>query len=213
MLECTFFNLSFIFETCHITSSPQNVQWSAKSWFFFHWSGCHTVNFSSHPPRKSCKKVLFKMFSIITIDKQFDPQVVGFHISIECPMRPGENKMSLSQNFFPSVWHFFHLLLWQLWCCFGWPLCVRQFHSDDANTLSMWSCKTEVDEVHSIALKYQNLEILCFCVPPVWLIIFHRHTDITTWNKANNTSKILISKIKYLKMLKIYLSIINIKFQ
>ncbi len=79
-------------------------------------------------------------------------------------------------------------------------------------TLSpLWSYKTQVDEVHSIALIYQNFEIPNFCI--VWLIIFHQDTDITTWNKANNTGKIFISKIKYLKMLKIYLSAVNIKFQ
>ncbi len=31
---------------------------------------CHTVNFSSHPPKKIRINVLFKMFPMIGIDKQ-----------------------------------------------------------------------------------------------------------------------------------------------
>ncbi len=78
------------------------------------------------------------------------------------------------------------------------------------NTLSIWSCKIKVDEVHSTALIHQNLEILGFGGPPVWPIIFHQHTDITTWNKTNITGKIFISRIRYLKMLINYLSALNI---
>ncbi len=37
---------------------------------FSHWSECHTVNFSAHPPKKSLINVLFKMLSMITVDKQ-----------------------------------------------------------------------------------------------------------------------------------------------
>ncbi len=65
--------------------------------------------------------------------------------------------------------------------------------------LSMWSCKSKVDEVHSRALIYPNLDIPRFCIPLVWRVIFHLHSDITTWNKANITGKIFIYKIKYLK--------------
>ncbi len=64
------FNLSFIFETSNITRSPKRVQRSVKCCPFFHWSGCHTVNSLSHPPKKSRINVLFKMFSVIRIDKQ-----------------------------------------------------------------------------------------------------------------------------------------------
>ncbi len=95
-----------------------------------------------------------------------------------------------------------------------WMATMGQWlHSDYMNTLSRWSCMTVVDEVHSKALIYQDLDIPSFCIPPVWPVILHHHTDITTWSKANIACKIFISKIKYLKMLKIYLSAINIKFQ
>ncbi len=114
--------------------------------------------------------------------------------------------MSLSHNFCPSVWHFSYLLLWQHWCFFGWPPWVRWLHSKNINILSMWNYEIKVDEVHSEALIYQNLEILSFSVAPVWPIIFHQYTDITTWNKANITGKIFISKIRCLKMFRIYLS-------
>ncbi len=60
-----------------------------------------------------------------------------------------------------------YLLLWQHWCFFGWPLWARWLHSDNMNTFSMWSCKIKVDEVHSLTLMYQNLEIPGFDIPPV----------------------------------------------
>ncbi len=118
--------------------------------------------------------------------------------------------MSLSHNFCPLVWHVSHRLLWQYWCFFRWPPWVRWLHSDNMNTLSVWSCSIKIDEVHYTALIYQNLEIPSFGVPPVWPIIFHQHTDIITWNKVSITRKIFISKIRYLK---IYLSAVNIKIQ
>ncbi len=102
----------------------------------------------------------------------------------ECLMRPTENDMSLSHNFFPLMWHFFHLLLWQHWCCFGIPLWAWWFYSNNMNTLFVWNCETKVDDIHFTALIYQNLEISGFCVPSVWVINSHQHTDITTWNKA-----------------------------
>ncbi len=128
-------------------------------------------------------------------------------------MRPTEKKMSLSHNFCPSFWHFSHLLLWQHWCFFGQSPWIRWPHSDKINSLSMRSYKIKVDEVHSTALIFQNLKIPEFVFPPVWPIIFHQYTDITTWKKANITDKIFISKIRYLKMHRIYLSAVNIKFQ
>ncbi len=64
------------------------------------------------------------------------------------------------------------------------------------NTLSMWSCKIKVDEVHSTALIYQNLEIPSFGGPAVWPVIFHQHTDITTYRLLRcNTS--LPTKMKF----------------
>ncbi len=63
------FHLLFTFETCSIAPSPQNVQGSTKSWPFFHWSGCHPVNFLIHPPKKN-PIVIKKFFSVIKIDKQ-----------------------------------------------------------------------------------------------------------------------------------------------
>ncbi len=118
-------------------------------------------------------------------------------------MRSTENRTSLSRNFFPLVWHFFYLLLWQHWCCFEWPLWFRWLHSDNMNTFSMWSCRTKVDKVHSRALN-QNLDISSSCILPVWPIIFHQHTDITPWNKANITGKLryLSPKKNFWKCLK-----------
>ncbi len=125
------------------------------------------------------------------------------------------DKMSLSHNFFPPVWHFFYLLPWQHWCCFGCPLWVRWLHSDHMSPLFTWNCETKVDEVHSAALIYQNLEISSFCVlgstSLTWVTTSHQHTNIMTWNEANDTDKIFLSNIKYLKLLRICSPAINIK--
>ncbi len=58
-------------------------------------------------------------------------------LNTECSMRAAENKMSLSHNFFPSVWRFLHLLPWQHWCCIGWPLCG----SDGFNNMKIFLCE------------------------------------------------------------------------
>ncbi len=62
------FNRSLIYETCNITPSSQNAPGSKSLGLFS--SGRHMVNCSSHPPKKIRVTVLFKMFSIIRIDKQ-----------------------------------------------------------------------------------------------------------------------------------------------
>ncbi len=104
-------------------------------------------------------------------------------------MRLAENNMSLSHNFCPLVWHFSHLLLCQYWCFFGWSPWVSGF------ILTIWThspcevVKLKLMRYISPQL-YQNLEIPGFGVPHVWPIIFHQHTDITTWNKPNITCKI-----------------------
>ncbi len=76
------------------------------------------------------------------------------------------------------------------------------------NTLFLQNCEITVDEVHSTARIYQNLEIPSFYALSVWIIISHQHTNK---NKASNTNKILISNMKYLKLLRIYSSAVNIK--
>ncbi len=103
------------------------------------------------------------------------------------------------------------MLPWQHWRIFGYPLWIWWLHSDYMNILFMWNHDTKVDEVYPAALIKQNLEIPSFCVPSVWVITTHQHTDIMTWNNANNTGKIIISNMKYLKLLRIYLSAINIE--
>ncbi len=115
--------------------------------------------------------------------------------------------MSLSHNFFPSVWHFFHLLLWQHWCCFGCPLLVCWLHSDDMNTLFTWNRETKV-EVHFTVLIYQNLEICGF--------VFHQYrlssfTSVPiSWSETRQVILVVfISKVKYLKLLGIYSSAVN----
>ncbi len=93
--------------------SFQNVQRSTKSSLFFHQSECHTVHFLSHPSEKSRINVLIKLFSIIRIDKQFELQVLRFHIDTESPTRPDENKvMSLSHSTFLSASVATQMLLW-----------------------------------------------------------------------------------------------------
>ncbi len=49
-----------------------------------------------------------------------------------------------------------------------------------------------------------NLGIHSFYVSSVEVIISYQDTDIVIWNKANNTFKIFIAYIKYLKLLRIY---------
>ncbi len=72
------------------------------------------------------------------------------------------------------------------------------------NTLFMQNCDTKVDEVNSTGPIYQNLEIPGFSVLSVWVITSHQHTDIIARSKTNNTGKIFISNIEYLKLLRIY---------
>ncbi len=97
-------------------------------------------------------------------------------------MRPAEIKISLSHNFVHWSGTCFISFRGQHWCFFGWLPWVRWLHSDNMKTLSMWSCKIKVDEVHSAVLICQNLEIPGFGIPPVWptgrsmLVVFLKYT-------------------------------------
>ncbi len=82
----------------------------------------------------------FKMFSMIRIGKQsLNHKFWGFILILSVPWGHLRSKCPChNTTFFPSVWHVFHLLLWQHWCCFGWPLWVRWLHSDNINALSIF---------------------------------------------------------------------------
>ncbi len=53
----------------HYPRSPKYIM-KYKVLAFFHRSGYHTVNFSSHRPKKNAIMKFFKLFSVIKIDKQ-----------------------------------------------------------------------------------------------------------------------------------------------
>ncbi len=76
-------------------------------------------------------------------------------------------------------------------------------------TWTLFSC--EIVKLKLMKYIPQQLKFPVFVLYQSAFIISHQHTNIMTWNKGNNTGKIFISNIKYLKMVTIYSSTVNIK--
>ncbi len=153
------------------------------------------------------------MFSVIRIDKQsLNHKFLGFISILSVPWGLLRTKFTCHATVFYWSCIFFVCFCGTALMLLCMATMGRCLHSDDINTLSVWGCKSKVYEPHSATLINQNFEIPGFGVSPVLLIVSHLHTDITRWNKTNNAGKIFISKIKYLKMLRIYYRRLIVKF-
>ncbi len=111
-------------------------------------------------------------------------------------MRTAENKMSLSGTF-------------SICFCGNTDVNSDVRHQSVDFILTTWTFSS--CEIVKLKLMYipQHLSIkifkFSFCIPSIWVIISHQHTNIVIWNKTNNTDKIFISNVKY------YSSAINIE--
>ncbi len=109
---------------------------------------------------KSRINVLFKIFSMIRIDQQnLNHKFWGFILSV--PWGQQRTKCLCHAGFFHQSGTFLICFSGNV-CCFAWSLGVRWLHSDNMNTLSMWSCKTKVDEVSTVLIHIRILKFSVF---------------------------------------------------
>ncbi len=90
--------------------------------------------------KRAAQMYLLIAFSNYNWKQKFEPQVLRFHINTEFPMRPAENKMSLSHKFFSSVCHFSYASMATL--MLFWMATIGQINVYILTTLPRyaWSC-------------------------------------------------------------------------
>ncbi len=170
---------------------------------FSHRFGCYTVNFSSHPSKKSCINVLFKMFSMISIDKQsLDHKFWGFILILSVPWGQLRTKCPCHTIFFYRSVTFF------ICFCGNTDVLLDDNYGSDGFILTTWT----VSPCEVVKLKLMRFTIQSIYISESWhfwflnFISLAYHFSPAYWyhnlKQANITAKIFISKIKYLKMLK-----------
>ncbi len=144
---------------------------NVKSWPFFHWSGCHSVNFSLYPSKKRHINVLFKIFSMIRIDKQnLNHKFWGFILILS--VQWGQLRTKCPCHFFPSVCHFF--------ICF-WSNTVIALDGDygsDGFILATWT----LSPCEAVQLKLMRYipQHLCIRILTFTVFVFHQ-SDLSSF--------------------------------